>query len=180
MTSISKRIINEGLGFEELKGLVGNNIMIDLHKPKISSEEDTVVVTFTVKYEDPAKDLGIFIETGELELLDVETATAPDKDGNWLVFVEFVRDLHLFEKVAAMLHSIDQITSRDDCEWTYRAYNVKKEVKFNKENFKRDIIDSRYEYRKKYLSKQDKKDTPTDALEESWLRKIRKYQKLNA
>jgi hypothetical protein len=180
MTLNSKRTIKEGLSFEDLKGLVGNNITIDLHKPKISSEEDTVVMAFSVKYEEPANDLSIFIETGDLEHLDVEVAPAPDEDGNWMVFVEFQRDFHLFEKVASMLHSVDQITSREDGEWTYRAFNVKKEMEFNKENFERDIVDSRYEYRKKYLSNDTQEEQPKDALEESWLRKIRKFQQLNA
>lgn len=148
-----KTKISEGLAFEDLKGLVSSNIMIDLHKPKIGSEEDTVVVAFDVTYEDPAKDLASFLETGVLEHLDVEVAGAPDADGTWKVFVEFQRDLELFDKIQAMLNSVDQITSRDDGKWTYRAFNVKKEIEFNKDNFRRDIVDSRYEYRKKYLDK---------------------------
>jgi len=149
----SRTRISEGVSFEDLKGLVSSNIMIDLHKPKIGSEEDTVVVAFDVTYEDPAKDLANFIETGSVEHLDVEVAGAPDEDGSWKVFVEFQRDTELFEKIQDMLNSVDQITSRDDGEWTYRAFNVKKEVKFDRENFRRDITDSRYEYRKQYLGK---------------------------
>jgi hypothetical protein len=172
---IQKRI-TEGLEFEDLKGLVNDNIMIDLHKPKIGSEEDTVVVAFDVTYENPAMDLSQFIESGALEHLDVEVSSSPDQDGTWKVFVEFMRDHELYDKVKALLDSVDQITNRGG-QWTYRAFNVKKPVDFNSENFHRDITDSRYEYRKKYLRK-TKKDKPSDALEESWLNKIRKYQQL--
>lgn len=174
---MTQKRISEGLEFEDLKGLVDNTVMIDLHKPKIGDEEDTVVVAFDVTYQDPAKDLSQFIETGALEHLDVEVGAAPDQDGKWKVFVEFMRDYDLFEKIDAMLNSVEQITSHDGDPWMYRAYNVKKPVEWNKQNFKRDIIDSRYEYRKKYI--QDKPaDRAPDALEESWLKKIRKYQKL--
>jgi|TARA_R110000851_G_scaffold254198_1_gene406678 hypothetical protein len=166
---IQKRI-TEGLEFGDLKGLINDNITIDLHKPKIGSEEDTVVISFDVTYEDPAKDLSQFIESGALEHLDVEVAGSPDTDGTWKVFVEFSRDHELFDKIEAMLGSVDQITTRGS-KWTYRAFNVKKPVQFTKDNFKRDITDSRYEYRKKYL-----RDKPADALEESWLNKIAKYQ----
>jgi hypothetical protein len=162
--------ITEGLEFEDLKGLVNDNITIDLHKPKIGNEEDTVVVSFDVTYEEPAKDLSQFIESGALDHLDVEVSGAPDSDGTWKVFVEFMRDYELFDKIEAMLSSVDQITSRDS-EWTYRAFNVKKPVKFNAENFSRDIINSSYKYRKKYL-----RDKPADPLEEGWLNKLAKYQ----
>lgn len=167
--------ISEGLEFEDLKGLINDNIMIDLHKPKIGDVEDTVVVAFEVTYEDPAKDLSQFIETGALDHLDVEVSTSPDQDGTWKVFVEFLRDRDLFEKIMEMLKSVDQISSRDSNNWTYRAYQVDGKHKFNKENFERDIIDSRYEYRNKYIRDKKNKAAPGD-LEESWMRKIRKYQ----
>lgn len=170
--------IFEGLEYEDLKGLVSNTVMIDMHKPKIGDVEDTVVVAFDVTYENPAKDLSNFIETGALEHLDVEVASAPDQDGTWKVFVEFQRDHNLYEKVAAMLNSVDQITSREDGQWMYNAFKVKGEQEFNEENFRRDIIDSRYEYRKKYV--RGEPDEPVDELEESWLRRIREMQKLNA
>jgi len=171
--------IYEGLSYGDLKGLISNNITIDLHKPKIGDEEDTVVVAFDVTYDAPAKDLNNFIETGALEHLDVDTSGAPDQDGNWKVFVEFQRDHKLYDKISAMLHSIDQITSTDEMKWTYRAFNVKDDMEFNEENFRRDIVDSRYEYRKKYFTKNQEESTP-DPLEEGWLEKIREYQKLNA
>lgn len=175
---INKKI-TEGLQYEDLKGLVDSMIMIDLHKPKIGDEEDTVVVAFDVTYEDPARDLSAFIETGALEHLDVEVSGAPDQDGSWKVFVEFQRDHQLFEKIVSMLNSVDQITSREG-NWSYRAYGVKKERRFNEENFRQDIVDSKYEYRKKYLQKQPEEELPTDELEESWLRRLRELQKLNA
>lgn len=181
-TKMSKRSrqkkISEGLEFEDLKGLVSSTIMIDMHKPKIGDLEDTVVVAFDVTYEDPAKDLSNFIETGALEHLDVEVSSSPDQDGTWKVFVEFMRDNDLFEKIQAMLNSVDQITSREDGGWSYQAYKVDGEQKFNAKNFRRDIIDSRYEYRKKYIK--GEKDKPMDDLEESWLRRLKEMQKLNA
>lgn len=173
-----KKKISEGLEYEDLKGLVASKIMIDMHKPKIGDIEDTVVVAFEVTYEDPANDLANFIETSALEHLDVEVSAAPNEQGHWFVFVEFLRDHNLFEKISKMLQNIDQITSRDDNNWTYRAYRVKKPQPFNQENFVRDIVDSRYEYRKKYM-RQEQPDQ-IDDLEESWLRRIKEMRKLNA
>jgi hypothetical protein len=167
--------ISEGLEFEDLKGLINDNVMIDLHKPKIGDVEDTVVVAFEVTYEEPAKDLSQFIETGALDHLDVEVSSSPDQDGTWKVFVEFLRDHDLFEKIQNMLKGVDQISSRDSNNWTYRAFNVDGKKKFSKENFDHDVVNSRYEYRKKYLRKNKKESVPGE-LEENWARKIRKYQ----
>jgi hypothetical protein len=178
---MTQKRISEGLAFEDLKGLINDNIMIDLHKPKIGGVEDTVVVAFDVTYEDPAKDLSQFIETGALDHLDVEVSAAPDADGTWKVFVEFMRDHELFDKIAAMLESVDQITSGGNdntMPWTYRAFNVKGPVKFTHANFRRDVIDSRYEYRKKYLRDQPTKDEVPSPLEEQWHARIANYKGL--
>ena len=141
----------ESLEYGELKGLVDGKILIDMHNPKINDEVDVVVVAFSVKYEDPANDLSSFIETSSIEHLDVEVSAGPDHDGTWKVFVEFYRDLNLFEKIEALLHEIDQVLEREDNLWHYRALGTKKFFKFNKENFKRDVLTSRYEYRKKHI-----------------------------
>jgi len=179
MTTWNK--ISEGLEFGDLKGLVSNVVMIDMHKPKIGDEEDTVVIAFNVIYKNAAQDLSSFIETGALEHLDVEVAGAPDQNGNWKVFVEFMRDRKLFKKVQAMLDSVDQITSNDDdSKWLYRAYNVKKKVEFNAKNFRRDVVDSVVEYRRKYGKDQSQTNEMTNELEESWHRHISEYQKRNA
>lgn len=175
-TKKTPKQITEGLQFEDLMGLVDSTIMIDMHRPKIGSDEDTVVVAFEVTYEDPANDLSSFIETGAINHLDVEVSSTPDETGNWKVFVEFQRDLKLYDKISSMLNSVDQITSQEGG-WNYRAFSVKKIQKFNEENFKRDIISSRYEYRKKFMNKnQTLSDTE---LEEGWMNRIIELQKSN-
>jgi hypothetical protein len=167
----------EGLEYEDLKGLISSNVMIDLYKPKIGDEEDTVVLAFDVTYEEPANDLSSFIETSGIDHLDVEVSDAPDPTGIWKVFVEFQRDFDLYENIELLLKSVDQITSRQDNTWTYTAYKVKTKTEFNEQNFRRDVCMSRYEYRKKYIKKE--KPQPNSELEEGWLRKIREMQSRN-
>lgn len=162
------RNITEGLEFGDLKGLVKSTITVDLHKPKIGSEEDTVVVAFSVLYEEPAKDLGSFIETDSIDHLDVEVSSVPDKDGQWKVFVEFQRDHKLFNNVRDMLESIGQAVGDNNVKWMYDAYRLKKSQEFSKENFKSDIIDSRYEYKKTYLDEPSESSKALDSIEEKW------------
>lgn len=166
--------LNEGLAYEDLKGLVGSEISIDQYKPKIGEDEDTVVVAFTVTYEDPAKDLSNFIESGDLAHLDVDISSAPEPDGSYKVFIEFQRDLELFDKINDMVMAIDQITSKEE-QWTYTAFKVKGAVELTKENFKRDIIDSKVEYRKLH-----KAALEVGAVNESVLARIQYLTKYKA
>lgn len=143
--------LTEGLAYEDLRGLISNTISIDQYKPKIGAEEETVVVAFTVTYEEPAEDLANFIETGHLEHLDVDTSGAPEVDGSYRVFVEFQRDHKLYEKIEDLLSNIDQITSKDDGKWEYIAFgNHGKAKPFNHDNIRADISNSKSEYRMQY------------------------------
>jgi hypothetical protein len=143
--------LTEGLAFEDLRGLISNKISIDQYKPKIGAEEETVVLAFTVTYEEPAEDLANFIETGHLEHLDVDTSGAPETDGSYRVFVEFQRDHDLYEKIEQLLASIDQITSKEEDNWEYIAFgNGGKSKPVNHDNIRADISNSKSEYRMKY------------------------------
>jgi len=149
-----KKIV-EGLEYGDMKGLISNEISIDKYKPKIGSEEDTVVVTFTITYEEPAKAFSNFIESSDLEHLDVDVSSAANENGSFYVFVEFSRDFHLFGKINKMLQAIWHIVDKEG-EWTYTAFKVPSSAKFTKENFDRDIINSAVEYRMKVLHESTK------------------------
>lgn len=144
--------LSEGLVFDNMQGLVSNKIHIDRHKPKIGTEDETVVIAFDVLYEDPAKDLSSFIESGNIEHIDVEASDVPNEHGRYQVFVEFQRDHKLFGKIRKMLHDLAQITSENKDNWYYIAYRSNKTpVQFTKENFRRDVVDSASEYRREFI-----------------------------
>jgi hypothetical protein len=160
----------EGLEFGDMRGLVSKEIHIDRHKPKIGSDDTTVVVALIVNYEDPAKELSNFIESGMLDHLDVEASSAPDTNGTYRVFVEFQRNHNLFDTIKTMLDDLDRITSNAGDKWEYVAYRTNGKVtKFTQENFRRDIVDSASEYRRTYKT--------NDAIDESIdrIKKLIKY-----
>jgi hypothetical protein len=145
--------IIEGLEGEELKGLVYNTISIDQYKPKIGTDGETVVVAFTVKYEEPATDLANFIQTSYIELLDVEASTVPNEEGDYKVFVEFDRTPNLYKKISQLLHDINNITSNSGGEWKYESYKMTSPKSFTKSNLEQDIIFTSQEYDLKYKKK---------------------------
>ena len=146
--SVLRRILREGLDFGDLKSLVLSVISIDRHKPKIDTEENVVVMAFTVMHEDPAQDLAHFIETGAFELLDVDVSPGPTVDGTYRVFVEMVRDHELYGKIKDILEDVEQVTGKDGDAWTFIPMGMDGEdVEFNRENFKKHIIDRSARYR---------------------------------
>jgi hypothetical protein len=142
------RFLSEGLAYGDLKGLIKNQISIDQYKPKIGDIEDTVVIGVSVLYENPARDLSNFIETGLVETLDVDISPGPDNHGDYIVFVEFPRNRQLFRQINALLTDIDQITTKDN-EWQFTVFrHGDKAFKFSEEAIAKLVINSKIEYRK--------------------------------
>ena len=155
-----RRMLSEGLDFGDLKGLVLSVVAIDRHEPKIDTEENVVVLAFTVLYEDSAIDLAEFIETGPFELLDVEVSPGPAIDGSYRVFVELIRDYELYSKIRNILEDVEQITGKDGDAWTFISMGVndEKPLEFNRANFKKHIIDRSVGYRMNVIYPKEKRE----------------------
>lgn len=152
--------INEGLENEELRGLVYDIISIDQYKPKIGTDAETVVIAFTVKYENPAQDLNNFIQSSYIEILDVEASSIPNEEGEYKVFVEIERTPNLYKKISDLLNEVNKITSAGGG-WKYKAYKMSSPKEFTKENIEKDVISTPQEYDKIY-----KKKTAEDSVRE--------------
>ena len=162
-TMVDKSIINEGLQSGELKGLVDSTIDIDRHRPKVGRDGETVVVALYLKYPQPAEDLANFIQTSELEHLDVESSNSMDDNGNYTVYVEFDRDSDLFIKVNYLLEMVDMVTSEKG-HWNFHPLGEPNSLEFNKNSFAKYIITSSQEYDEKY--KKRKKKTVEEEIKE--------------
>lgn len=138
-------MLKEGLQEEELKDLVSERILVDIFEPKYGDESNVVVIAFEVGYEQPAKDLGNFLEQGPFDLLDVDVSSAPNDDENYYVFVELYRNSKLFEKVNSMLANIQNLVNRKPSEYLFRSYRHNF-LEWSNENFSTVTITSPIEY----------------------------------
>jgi hypothetical protein len=111
--------LNENLHALDLKNLVKKVFEIDSYKSKIGDDEDVVVVSFTVDYEDPAKDLENFIEMGYDFVLDADCSPGETDDGNYKVFVELERGRHVAKQIKEMLDGIERLTGMSDMRFRY-------------------------------------------------------------
>jgi len=112
--------LNEGLRKNDLSDLVLPLISIDEFESKVS--EDAIVVGFFVKDNEPANDLNRFIQKSPVSLLDTEVSPAPNEDGYFLVFVEFLRDEQFFSKLQTIINEVNNLVDIDSDGWSFTCY----------------------------------------------------------
>ena len=83
--------LKEGLEKGDLERLVSPKISIDEYKSKMGSDEEIVVVSFTLQGKEPALDLVNFVEKSYEWVADADVSSGEVFDGSYIVFVEIER-----------------------------------------------------------------------------------------
>lgn len=129
-----KSNLSEGLMLGDLDELVLPLISIDEYESKIS--DDNLVVAFYVRDKEPGKDLARFLSKSEIDILDAEISPVPNEEGNYLVFVEFLRDKSFIDDLLTLTDSMSGLTSID--RWEFKAYKKQLEP-LSAENLKANV-----------------------------------------
>lgn len=103
----------------DLEHLVSNIFEIDSYASKMGSDNDVVVLSFTVEDNEPATDLVNFIERGYDFVLDADSTPGELKDGRYKVFVEMERNKHVPEQIMEILSGVKRLTGIDDFKFRY-------------------------------------------------------------
>ena len=117
---IQNNKLNEGLRPNDLEHLILDKVSIDEFEPKSGDAKDILVMGLYSVDEEPARDLSRFIERGYIDVVDTEVSPGPDKDGNYMVFVEIKKDKNTMKTVAEVLHDVKSITTIN--EWQLHFY----------------------------------------------------------
>jgi hypothetical protein len=112
-------MITESLQANDLQNLVKKVFEIDSYRSKIGDDQDVVVVSFTLEYEDPAKDLENFVEMGYDFVLDADVSPGETDDGNYKVFIELERSRHAAAQILELLDGIELLTGMSDMRFRY-------------------------------------------------------------
>jgi hypothetical protein len=102
--------IAEGLTRNSLDWLIKPVISIDEYESKISDER-VIVLAFFIGERQPADDLSHFIDRSNIPVLDTEVSPAPTTDGEYVTFVELLRDETFPKNVMALLQEITNLTN---------------------------------------------------------------------
>lgn len=109
-----------GLRRSDLKNLVHKVFEVDTYQSKMGDDQDIVTLSFSVKSEQPAKDLVNFLESGYSFILDADATPGEQSDGTYKVFVEIERGRHAPEQILEIVEGITQLAEMDD--WRFRYY----------------------------------------------------------
>lgn len=119
--------LNEGLQANDLDFLIMPIVSIDEYESKIDDRR-AVVVGFYVTDENPAFELGSFIERGKTSILDTEVSPAPTEDGYYMVFVEIERNRKLPQAIMELIDSVSLLTNVD--KWQFSPYHSEEDENY--------------------------------------------------
>jgi len=138
------RNLSESLMENDLKWLVDDSVLIDMHKTKLGANKDYIVLAIIVNDRTPAHDLASFIENSVYDFEDVEVSSATDTKGRYLIYVELNRDPGAFKTINGILNDTKRLTGIED--WKFKGMGMNTSVPFDEETFTANIVTSALEY----------------------------------
>ena len=130
--------LNEHLSENDLKWLVDDAVLIDMHKTKLGEDKDYLVLSIAVNDRNPAHDLARFIENSIYKYADVEVSPATDSKGRYLVYVEMERTPEAFEAIDGILTDSCKFSGID--QWTFHTMGLNDNVTFDRDTFSQYVI----------------------------------------
>lgn len=113
--------MTNGLRKGDLRNLVRPYCTIDRIQPKLDASN--IVVQFYINRgnEDAAYDLSNFIEKGTWQdVIDTEVSEVPNKDGEYVVFMEVPRTVKFVEDFIELVKDINDLSELEENEWEFK------------------------------------------------------------
>ena len=163
MKQLNSKTLKEHISENDLKWLVDDNVLIDMHKTKLGADKDYIVLSIAVNDRTPAHDLARFIENGVHKFKDVDVSPATDSRGRYLVYAEVQRDADAFKSINGMLRDSSRLTGIDD--WKFKTLGLTNYIPLDEESFNKYVITDIMLYDQKYPEVQSNDDLPNDDIE---------------
>ncbi len=150
-----------GLTKDDLKYLVDNIIEIDSYKSKMGSDEDIVTLAFSVKGQDPAKDLENFVEKGYPFVLDADVSSGEQPDGTYKVFIEMERNKDISMQILEIADGVKKLADVENLRFRYHKNfkskdltdeNINETIPLDADTYKAKIKEVQLENYKNYFS----------------------------
>lgn len=116
----------------DLRDMVDYIIEIDSFKSKMGDDEDIVVITFSTRTYESARDLVNFIEKGYEFVLDADATPGEQSDKTYKVFVELERDKKSVDNILEMIEGVKSLTDLNS--FKFRYYKNFKSIPLTKDN----------------------------------------------
>ena len=142
------------LNKNDLVGLLRTKIHVDEFESKMGKDEDIIVISFKLKYQDPAKDLVNFLEKGYEWILDADVSAGTVSDGSWIVFVETERRPSIARKLIDFLEDVKSLSGNNPEEYTFRYKKDTKYIPLTADSFEDTVPLTPREYRRRNKSQE--------------------------
>jgi hypothetical protein len=136
--------INESLLEDDLKWLVDDGVLIDMHKTKLGKNKDYIVLAIAVNDRTPANDLASFIENSVYDFEDVEVSPATDTKGRYLIYVEVDRNSDAANTISGILKDTSKLSGITN--WKFKTMGINDYIPFDEETFANYVITDPAEY----------------------------------
>ena len=125
--------LTEGVRQGDLEYMVSQFISIDQYSTKINN--DNIVVSFFVKEQDAATDMGDFLSKNFFDIInDIEVSDSPTCNGDYQVFLEMERNKYFPEKLCKITKILELLTGEQD--WCFKTFKTEHSLPLTKENLK--------------------------------------------
>lgn len=118
---MQKKLIYEGLDFNDMEGQVIPLVTVDEYAAKMGKDSDIVTVSFIVKSEAAGNDLVDWFERGYDWVLDASVSEGEVETGKWLVFVEMNRRSTVPSRIIELIKDLKTLTGLKVGEWTIQV-----------------------------------------------------------
>lgn len=115
------KIINEGLDYHDLEGIVDPVVSVDEYAAHMGKDSSIVTLAFTVQNKHAGDDLADWFERGYNFVLDAQTSEGEITVGKYLVFVEMNRRTSTPKKIVELLSDLKTLTGLDLADWTVKV-----------------------------------------------------------
>jgi hypothetical protein len=132
---MTKHLLNEGLEYKSLKGMVKPTLHIDEFSSKMGNDDDISVISFYVTDDRAATDLVSWFEKGYDFILDADKSPGEISPNKYLVYVELKRRTSLPDNVETLLDDLTTLTEWSPENW--QCVYGKEKYPFSVEAFKK-------------------------------------------
>jgi hypothetical protein len=112
------KILNEGLDYHDLEGIVIPRVTIDEYAAQMGKDSEIVTLAFIVKNKQAGEDLSDWFERGYDFVLDAQVSDGELSSGTYLVFVEMNRRTTVPERIITLLDDLETLTDIPLKDWT--------------------------------------------------------------
>lgn len=142
------------LNINDLKELLRTKIHVDEFESKMGKDDDIIVISFKLRYRDPATDLVNFLEKGYDWVLDADVSAGSLSDGSWVVFIESERRPSITKKLLDLLDDLKSLSGNAPDTYTFRYKKDTKYIPVTADNFNDTVPLTPREYRRRNKSQE--------------------------